>query len=126
MNLHAIEQSLTHEFRAGADRPAKEEGEAPPGQGHAEEGRVRARPVTVRRSCVCGGVRRRVAGYLYAIDAARTTPERELSSELHYSGVSRRGLFSKAIRLGLYTCILYVCIYIRIYISIRIPSMSIR
>ena len=43
-------------------------------------------------------------------------PERELSSELHYSGVSRRGLFSKAIRLGLYTCILYVCIYIRIYI----------
>ena len=38
-------------------------------------------------------------------------PERELSSELHYSGVSRRGLFSKDIRLGLYTCILYVCIY---------------
>ena len=44
------------------------------------------------------------------------TPERELSSELHYSGVSRRGLFSKAIRLGLYTCILYVCIYIYTYI----------
>ena len=37
-------------------------------------------------------------------------PELELSSELHYSGVSRRGLFSKAIRLGLYTCILYMMI----------------
>ena len=39
--------------------------------------------------------------------------ERKLSSdsELHYSGVSRRGLFSKAIRLGLYTCILYIFIY---------------
>ena len=45
-------------------------------------------------------------------------PERELSSELHYSGVSRRGLCSKAIRLGLYTCILYVCIYIHTYIYI--------
>ena len=44
--------------------------------------------------------------------------ERELRSELHYSGVSRRGLFSKVIRLGLYTCILYVCIYIYIYIYI--------
>ena len=52
-------------------------------------------------------------------------PERELSSELHYSGVSRRGLFLKAIRLGLYTCILYVCIYIHTYIYIRIPSVSI-
>ena len=56
----------------------------------------------------------------------RLLAERELRFELHYSGVSRRGLFSKAIRLGLYTCILYVCIYIRIYIYIRIPSMSIR
>ena len=44
--------------------------------------------------------------------------ERELSSELHYSGVSRRGLFSKAIRLGLYTCILYGSIYIHTYIYI--------
>ena len=44
------------------------------------------------------------------------SPERELSSELHYSGVSRRGLFSKAIRLGLYTCILYICIYKYTYI----------
>ena len=35
-----------------------------------------------------------------------------LSSKLHYSGVGRRGLFSKAIRLGLYTCILYVYTYI--------------
>ena len=45
-----------------------------------------------------------------AIDAVSYS-ERELSPELHYSGVSRRGLFSKAIRLGLYTCILFVCIH---------------
>ena len=30
----------------------------------------------------------------------RVGAERELTSELHYSGVSRRGLFSKVIRLG--------------------------
>ena len=41
-------------------------------------------------------------------------PERELSFELHYSGVSRRDLFSKAIRLGLYTCI--ICMYIHTYL----------
>ena len=46
----------------------------------------------------------------------------KFSSKLHYSGVSRRGLFSKAIRLGLYTCILYVCIYIYIYIYTHIEK----
>ena len=52
------------------------------------------------------------------VDASREPywlAERELSSELHYSGVSRRGLLSKAIRLGLYTCVLYICIYTYIY-----------
>ena len=42
--------------------------------------------------------------------------ERRLPVELHYSGVSRTGLFSKAIRLGLYTCT--ICTYIHIYIYI--------
>ena len=37
-------------------------------------------------------------------------PERELSSELHYSGGQSEKSISKDIRLGLYTCILYVCI----------------
>ena len=69
--------------------------------------------------------------HLFARNGRVTYPrgsriERELSSELHYSGVSRRGLFPKAIRLGLYTCILYVCIYIHTHIYILIPSMSIR
>ena len=62
-----------------------------------------------------GGVgpprRRRAVIQLQICASIAFTPERELSSELHYSGVSRRGLFSKAIRLGLYTCILYVCIH---------------
>ena len=50
------------------------------------------------------------------------TAQRKLSSELHYSGVSWRGLLSKAIRLGLYTCT--ICMYILIYIYIWIPSVS--
>ena len=68
---------------------------------------------------VCGGVVVH-RGHFFT-DSGRgipSRPERELSSELHYSGFSRRGLFSKAIRLGLYTCILYVCIYTYIYIYI--------
>ena len=36
--------------------------------------------------------------------------QRRLPFELHYSGLSRRGLFSKAIGLGLYTCT--ICMYI--------------
>ena len=51
--------------------------------------------------------------------SAAAVPERTalaaLSSKLHYSGVSRKGLFSKAIRLGLYTCILYIYVYTYIY-----------
>ena len=39
-----------------------------------------------------------------------TIVERRLPFELHYSGLSRRGLFSKAIGLGLYTCT--ICMYI--------------
>ena len=50
-----------------------------------------------------------------------TSTERKLSSELHYSGVSQRGLFSKAIRLGLYTCILYF-IYIYGFLVCRYAS----
>ena len=49
--------------------------------------------------------------------------ERELSSELHYSGVSRRGLFSKAIQLGLYTCNTYV-LTTSIYIYVKHRSAS--
>ena len=49
-------------------------------------------------------------GYHAKAQLRKFRAERELSSELHYSGVSRRGLFSKDIRLGLYTCILNVCI----------------
>ena len=51
-----------------------------------------------------------VQGRFDAMLASRRPRAAELKlssdSELHYSGVSRRGLFSKAIRLGLYTCIL--------------------
>ena len=47
------------------------------------------------------------------VDLARRlvrAQERRLPFELHYSGLSRRGLFSKAIGLGLYTCT--ICMYI--------------
>ena len=62
-----------------------------------------------------------------AIVPAEPQAERELTSELHYSGSVGEVCFQKpSIRLGLYTCILYVCIYTYTYIYIRIPSVSIR
>ena len=49
--------------------------------------------------------------YVSGRDVSRTRrrrAERELSSELHYSGVNRRGLFSRAIRLGLAYTYIYI------------------
>ena len=104
--------------RQGPARHAGPDSGAP--RRHARRrGRRRGEVVSGNGTCVSmallfdvgGGLRRRSRpSRPFFADSGRgipSRPERELSSELHYSGVSRRGLFSKAIRLGMYTFILY-------------------